>query len=210
MTPASDHKVLIVAPDPLIAALVGSVVELSRFRAAFPRADERPDDALQRVKPLVAILVDAGENEAESDLFLARARKKGVHLMLFGSAATANRRRPWALARQVPVYALPDDVAALTDELRRIASGAGKSSRTFERRGRPQILGPLVFNDRSGKRWSVYDRRSADRRQHQVDREFVSESGEVRHCHINEAEAAKTSPEELNSQLERSLVEGKD
>lgn len=210
MTPASDHKVLIVAPDPWLAALVGSVVELSRLQAAFPLPDERPDDALARVKPLVAILVDAGENEAESDIFLARARKKSVHLMVFGSAATAEKRRPWAEARQVPLFTLPDDVAALTAQLKAIASGAGRSNRTFERRGRSQILGPLVFNDRSGKRWSVYDRRSADRRQHQVDREFVSESGEVRHCHIDEAEAAMTSPEELNLQLERSLVEGRD
>lgn len=210
MTPASDHKVLIVAPDPVLAALVGSVVELSRMRAAFPRYNERPDEALARVKPLVAILVDAVADEAESDIFLARARRKGVHLLLFGSAASADARRPWAEARQVRVYALPDDVAALTEMLARIAAGAGKSTRSFERRGRPQISGPLVFDDKSGKRWSVYDRRSADRRQHQVDREFVSESGEVRHCHINEDEAAKTSPEALILQLERSLVEGKD
>jgi hypothetical protein len=210
VTPASDHKVLIVAPDPVLAALVGSMVELSRLRAAFPLPNERPDDALARVKPLVAILVDASENEAESDIFLARARKKGVHLMVFGSAATANKRRPWAEARQVRVYTLPDEVATLSDELTRIASGAGKSTRSFERRGKPQIMGPMVFSDRTGKRWSVYDRRSADRRQHQVDREFVSESGEVRHCHIDDAEAAKTSPDDLNSQLERALDEGKD
>lgn len=210
MTPASDHKVLIVAPDPLLAALVGSVVELSRLRAAFPRANERPDEALARVKPLIAILIDAVADEAESDIFLARARKKGVHLLMFGSAATATARRQWAEARQVSVFALPDEVARLTTELQRIASGAGKRARSFERRGRPQILGPLVFNDQSGTRWSVYDRRSKDRRQHEIDREFVSESGEVRHCHIDELEAAKTSPEELNRQLERSLVEGKD
>jgi hypothetical protein len=210
VTPSSDHKVLIVAPDPMLAALVGSVVELSRLRAAFPLADERPDEALARVKPLIAIIVDAAADEAESDIFLARARKKGVHLLLFGSAATANARRQWAEARQVRVFALPDDVAKLTEELQRCASGAGKSNRSFERRGRPHILGPLVFSDPSGTRWSVYDRRSADRRQHQVDREFVSETGEVRHCHIDEDEATKTSPEELNVQLERSLVEGKD
>lgn len=210
MTPASDHKVLIVAPDPVLAALVGSVVELSRLQAAFPRADERPDQALARVKPIVAILVDAVADEAESDIFLARARKKGVHLMLFGNTASVDSRRPWAQARQVRVYALPEDVAALREELARIASQAGKSTRGFERRGRPQISGPLVFDDKSGTRWSVYDRRSADRRQHQVDREFVSESGEVRHCHIDEAEAAITSPDVLLRQLERSFVEGKD
>ena len=210
MTPASDHKVLIVAPDPVLAALVGSVVELSRLRAAFPRADERPDEALARVKPLIAILVDAVADEAESDIFLARARKKGVHLLLFGNATMADARRAWAEARQVPVYALPDEVAKLGEELARIASSAGKSTRSFERRGRPQISSPLVFDDKTGQRWSVYDRRSSERRERHIDREFVSESGEVRHCHIDEEEAAKTSTEALIRQLERSLAEKKD
>ena len=210
MTPSSDHKVLIVAPDPVLAALVGSVVELSRLRAAFPRADERPEDALARVKPLIAILIDALADEAESDIFLARARKKGVHLLLFGGAAAAKARRPWAEARGITVYALPDEINALEEAIRAIAAGAGKSTRSFERRGRSQISGPLEVRDRSGTKWSVYDRRSADRRQHVIDREFVSETGEVRHCHIDETEAERTSPEALMDQLERAMAEGKD
>ena len=210
MTPASDHNVLIVAPDPVLAALVGSVVELSRLRAAFPRQDERPEDALARVKPLVAILMDTVVDEAQSDIFLARARKKGVSLLLFGSAASTAARAIWAEARSIPVFTLPDQVAALEENLRRIANGAGKTNRSFERRGKARITGPLVFDDRSGKRWSVYDRRSADRRQHHVDREFVSDNGEVRHCHIDEDEAKKTSTEALIDQLERAQTEGKD
>ena len=210
MTPASDHKVLIVAPDAVLAALVGSVVELSRLRAAFPQPNERPEDALTRVKPLIAILLDAVCNEAESDLFLARAKKRGTHLMLFGNASTTAARRSWAESRNVSVYQLPEQVQALDDAIRKIASTAGKSTRTFERRGNAKIIGPLVVQDRDGMRWSVYDRRSADRRQRAVDREFVSETGEVRHCHIDEDEAARTSPEALMDQLERALAEGKD
>jgi hypothetical protein len=210
VTPASDHKVLIVAPDPVLAALVGSVVELSRLRAAFPRANERPEDALMRVRPLIAVLIDAMSDEAESDIFLARARRKGVHLLLFGGAATASARRAWAEARNVPVYQLPEQVAELEEAIKTIASRAGQSTRTFERRGKAKISGPMTVRDRSGKRWSVYDRRSADRRQHAVDREFVSETGEVRHCHMDEDEASQTSPEALMHQLERSLSEGKD
>lgn len=210
MTPASDHKVLIVAPDPVLAALVGSVVELSRLRAAFPRSDERPEDALERVKPLVAILIDALADEAESDIFLARAKKKGVDVRLFGSADRINERRAWAEARNIPMHKLPEEVAMLELAIRQIAETAGKRTRSFERRGKPKIDGPIVVNDRAGKRWSIYDRRSADRRQHVVDREFVSETGEVRHCHIDEAEAARISPEALLDQLERSLLEGKE
>ena len=207
MTPASDHKVLIVAPDPVLAALVGSVVELSRLRAAFPRADERPEDALTRVKPLIAILIDALADEAESDIFLARARKKGVHLLLFGGAPAAKARRPWAEARGIPVYTLPDEVQALEESIRRIAADAGKTARTFERRDK--AASPLVMQDRSGKRWSVYDRRSKDRRKDVIDREFISETGEVRHCHIDAREAASTSPQTLMEQLERATSEAK-
>ncbi len=209
MTPSSDHKVLIVAPDPVLAALVGSVVELNRLRAAFPRSNERPEDALARIKPLIAILIEAMADEAESDIFLARARKKGVHLLLFGGAAATAARRPWAEARSIPVYTLPDEVPALEEAIRAIAAGAGKTMRSFERRGRSQISGPLVVRDRSGTKWSVYDRRSADRRQHVIDREFVSETGEVRHCHIDEKEAERTTPEALMDQLERAVGEGK-
>ena len=208
MTPAADHKVLIVAPDPVLAALVGSVVELTRLRAAFPHANERAEDALARVKPLIAILIDAVADEAESDIFLARARKKGVHVMVFGAAGSTLHRRAWAEAHKVPIYTLPDQVAALETELKRIATGAGQSSRSFERRGKNAISRPLVVHDRAGKRWSVYDRRSADRRQHVIDREFVSETGEVRHCHLDEKEAGVTSPEVLIDQLERARAEG--
>lgn len=208
VTPVSDHKVLIVAPDPVLAALVGSVVELSRLRAAFPRADERPEDALARVKPLVAILIEGGADEAQSDLFLARARKKGVHLLVFGGAASTARRRPWAEARNVPIFTLPDDVPLLEQALQRIAAGAGKSNRTFGRRGKSST--PLVVRDRAGMQWSVYDRRSANRRQHSIDREFVSETGEVRHCHLDENEAGDTSPATLIHQLERATAEPKD
>jgi hypothetical protein len=210
VTPASQHKVLIVAPDPVLAALVGSVVELSRLSAAFPNVGERPEDALSRVKPLAAILIDGAADEAESDLFLARAKKKRVQLLVFGGAGSIAARRPWAKTRNVPIFALPDEVPQMEQTLQRIAASAGKSTRAFERRGKSKISGPLVLHDRAGKRWSVYDRRAADRRQHSVDREFVSETGEVRHCHLDADEAGDTSPATLMDQLERAKGEGKD
>ena len=207
VTPAAHQKVLIVAQDPVLAALVGSAVELGRFTVAFPKANERPDEALTRVKPLIAILIDGAADEAQSDIFLARARKKGVHVLVFGGAATAVARRPWAAARNVPVFTLPDELPALGHALEEIGASARSGKRRFERRGRTKITGPLVLHDRSGKRWSVYDRRSEDRRQHVIDREFVSETGEVRHCHLDADEATDTSPSTLMNQLERSPAE---
>lgn len=136
MTTTADHKVLIVAADPLLAALVGSVVELSSLRATFPRAGERAEDALGRMKPLLAILIDAVAGEAESDIFLARARKRGVEVLLFGSASRIVMRRGWAEAHGVPIYALPDQVSDLEEALQRLVNGAGKNPRTFERGGK--------------------------------------------------------------------------
>src|SRR5437016_14553168 len=80
----ADHKVLIIASDPLLGALVGSLVEATRLHATFPRENERPEDALARVRPLAAILVDAITSESESDLFLARDRRRQSLVLMFG------------------------------------------------------------------------------------------------------------------------------
>ena len=88
------------------------------------------------MKPLLAILIEAIAGEAESDIFLARARKRGVEVLLFGGSSSLATRRHWAEAHGVPMYALPDQVSDLEKALQRLANGAGKNPRTFERRGK--------------------------------------------------------------------------
>jgi hypothetical protein len=65
----------------------------------------------------------------------------------------------------------------------------------------------LVFEDAAGTRWAVYDRRTTDRRAAAVvERKFISESGDVRHCFIATGDAAQVTVEALSGQLERALA----
>lgn len=212
LTPANaTRKILIVAGDPLLAALLGGLVELARFEAAFSRPQERAHDALARVKPLAAILVEANDDFVESDLFLARARRGNVEVLLFGSAALIRARREWATAQQVKTFQLPDDVERLQASLDHLRNGANADARGHVVRGGSRRAahterdqeGTLIFDDGKGTRWSVYDRRGNDRRQSAVDRQFVSSTGEVWHCAMSEEEAASTTVASLTEQLAR-------
>lgn len=188
----------------MLAALLGGLVELARLQAAFAKPGERPEDALGRVKPLVAILADATHNEAASDLFLARARRRNVDVLMFGSPAAISQRREWAEQQGVPVFELPGQLSELQSALERLGAPERKP-RVVSRRARADRGqdGTLIFDDGKGTRWSVYDRRAGDRRRAEVDRRFVSESGEVLHCGVSEEEAAATSVAALAEQLAR-------
>ena len=207
----APRKILIVAGDPLLAALLGGLVELAQFEAAFSQPDERAHDALARVKPLAAILVEASDDFVESDLFLARARRGNVEILLFGSAGLIRARREWATAQRIKTFQLPEDVARLQASLDHLRNGAEKSpggrvvrgsSRRSAHTERDQE-GTLIFDDGKGTRWSIYDRRGNERRRSAVDRQFVSSTGEVRHCEMSEEEAASLTVASLAEQLAR-------
>src|SRR5688500_11579493 len=207
--PRAGNKVLILASDPLLAALLGGLVELARLEAAFARDGELPADALARVRPLAAILIEAVLEDAESDLFLTRARKRGVEVLVFGSAVAIDRIASWARMQNVPTFVLPADVTQLQGALDRLRNPAPEAPRKGGRRA-PELQrgadGSLVFEDAKGTRWSVYDRRTdGDRRG--VDRQFVSEKGEVRHCGVTLKEAESLSVASLSEQLARSVTE---
>src|SRR4051812_19278573 len=176
----------------MAAALIGSYIESMRFRAAFPHENERAEDALMRVRPLAAILVDALADASESDLFMARARKKKVSVFLFGSPDAVDARRAWAAERVIPTFVIPYDLERLQEALERVSTDGQNPRRTAGRRAHTERApdGTLIFDDGAGHRWSVYDRRGGDRRKEIVDREFVSEEGEVRHCDLS-LDAAK-------------------
>lgn len=208
MTPErAGHKILVVADDALLAALVGSIVESVRYTAVFPSAGESPDQAVVRVKPLAAVLLDAGESSAQSDLLLSRTRKLGARLMLFGDRVDA--RATWARANSVLMFRLPQEIEALSDALEALLPDGprprgGRSGERREAERRPD--GSLVFTDAAGVRWSVYDRRGAERRG-MVDRRFVSDSGRALHCDVPAREAAVISIDVLSAQLERAQPE---
>lgn len=204
-----DHRVLVIASDPLLAALIGTLVETTRLQAAFPEPDERPEDALTRVRPLAAILVDAVTDEAQSDIFLAKAARRGVPVMMFGSAEVMGARRAWARTRPVATFVLPADIDELSEALIALDAPAPKArERQTQRRAAHTERGSngaLIFDD-GETRWTVYDRRTSDRRGAVVDRRFVSERGEVRRLDVTSDEVNLLSVADLSAQLARATA----
>lgn len=207
--PRAGHRVLIIASEPLLAALIGVLVELTGLRAAFARHDEAPSHALARVRPIAAILLDAVTDDASSDLFLARARRRKTPVLMFGSTASVSSKRSWATERAIPIYALPAEIDALQGSLERLRPPADSPMRQTQRRevtrARREPAGRLVFSDGAGARWTVYDRRSSDRRG-EIDRRFVSDDGQVLRCKISIEEARSESATTLNEQLARAIA----
>lgn len=206
MSPSrADHKILIIAPDPLLAALVGVLVETARFQAAFPSTGERAEDALKRVRPLAAILMDTKVDEAASDIFLARARRRQVPVLLFGSERNVEAVRARHHGQEVPTFALPRQTDQFRTAIERLAHKPAVR-RGDRRKDLPPHIernqsGDLVLDDGKGGRWTVYDRRTGDRRTPRVEREFVNEAGEVRRCTLSVVEATSLAPEDLSRQL---------
>lgn len=122
-----DQKVLIIAPDPLLAALIGVVVDRSRLRPAFPDNGERADAALDRERPLAAIVIEATADAADSELFIKRARKRGARVLLFGSTPAVATKRTAAAVYGAEVFGFPDDFARFLAALGELATGPDRS-----------------------------------------------------------------------------------
>lgn len=195
------QKVLIIAQDPMLAALIGSLVETAKLEAAFLRQGELPEQAIDRVRPVLLLLIDVEEGVAESELFLAKANRASIPVALFGSRRALDARRHWIEEREVPAYALPQEIDRFLESLERLRQG--KELRSAGRRAANHVAPDHEFRDAKGTRWSVYDRRSGDGRR-EVDRQFVSETGESRHCMLSRIEAARHSSTDLVAQLQRS------
>lgn len=207
MTPERiGHKILIIAGDPILAALVGRLVEHARYSAAFPAPDEPPTQALERLKPLAAVLIDLADGEGGSDLFTSRAARLGVKVLVFGRRELIDARADWIAQHALKSFALPEQIGDLEGAIEALIPDAVRPRAAQDRRGdaerRPD--GALDFIDAAGVHWTVYDRRGKDRR-NRVDRRFVSDTGEVRQCEITEQEARLVSVATLADQLERAV-----
>jgi hypothetical protein len=213
MSPSHGHqKVLIISNDPVAAALIAALVEHARLEPSFMRAGEGATEALGRVKPALAILVDALADAAGSDLFLARARSRRVPVAVFCGSEHRERHAQWAKEHSIPVFCLPGDTDQLAGWLDGLRAGRITSRSATERRGTPSATragdGTLVLVDSTGVRWSVYDRRSAERRTGTVmERHFVNDFGEARTCELRHGEIRKVTASALNEQLQRSTVD---
>jgi hypothetical protein len=194
----------------MTAALLGMLLELEGYEPAFAQEGENAEAALARVRPLLVVLVDHALDVAKSDLFLARAARRQVGVVLFGAPEGGESASAWAQSRRVPWFRMPVDGS----ELRRAIEASTASFRlwrtdTDRRRHRTETNadGTLIYHDRTGRRWHVYDRRSGDRRQTTVDagghRTFVNDDGEEWRLAMADADFLDDSPAELERQLAR-------
>jgi len=142
------------------------LLELEKYEPAFARPEEGPEEALRRVRPFLVLLLDGAFEEANSDVF--HARLKGIPVVLFAAPSNEAEVRAIANARGIPWFTMPVDRETLSRVVREaVASGATRSG--HDRRqpsARRAPDGTLIFRDRHGSEWQVYDRRAGDRRSH--------------------------------------------
>jgi len=213
--PPTLNRVLVLADGPVVAALIGMLVETTGRTPVFGNPGEVPSDALERTRPTAAVIIDATLSAAESDLFFAAAAKWNIGVAVFGPETTARRIAEIAGDRGIPWFTMPPSADQLADALD-IAIGAERRGDGERRAITSEAIvapdGTRILRDSKGQRWMVYDRRaSADRRGAQDDdhdlvtRVFVSEAGESRECGLGEQESHQATATALERQLARSL-----
>lgn len=120
-TPTAKTKVLILARESVIAALIGMLLELEAYEPVFAEPDEHYADAIRRVRPPLVVILDGESDDARSDLFYARAAQTGARIVLFSEPVAAEAVREAARERRLPFFAMPVDRATLGTVLKRAA-----------------------------------------------------------------------------------------
>ena len=115
---------LIIATDAMVAALVGLLLDPDRFDPLFPLSQERPEDALARVRAPLVLVLDCDLDAARSDLFFARTTRTRATVVLFGPPGSRENVGQLARARGLPFVHLPTNRAALTDAIQTAISNA--------------------------------------------------------------------------------------
>ena len=117
-TPLAKTRVLILARESVIAALIGMLLELEAYEPVFAEPDERYDDAIRRVRAPLVVILDGESEEARSDLFYARAAQGGARVVLFSEPVAAEAVQAVARERRLPFFAMPVDRETLGTVLR--------------------------------------------------------------------------------------------
>jgi DNA-binding NtrC family response regulator len=207
MTPLGT--VLVLSEQPLIAALVGLLIELAGAVPAFANPAELPADAVQRVRPIGVVLVDAEMDAARSDLFFAMTARRGAGVAVFGSDGHIRAIAEIAAARRIPWFTLPPNIERLRMVLS-AAAGKQRNERSQERRRPAEATrtadGTRILRDTTGRHWAVYDRRGGHERRSSdertgLDRVFVAEDGETRSCQLSGAAEGNETADLLVAQL---------
>ena len=185
-TAKRTSRVLILTSHSLVAGLLGILIELESFEPVFAGFGETPEEALARIKPLSTIFMDGDLEAARSDLFFARAARRGVRVILFRSPVSRVDVQALAEARNIPWTPIPVDRQGLAALL---IGDPSASRRRGDRRSGPSATthpdGTLRFRDRQGRQWTVYDRRSGPRRAEDRSAETIAETDAYR-AFVNE------------------------
>jgi hypothetical protein len=201
--PTPTSKILVLAREALAAALVGLLLELEKYEPVFALPDESPEEAIRRTRPVLVIVLDGSLDAATSDVFYARA--KGTPLILFGTSRNESTIRALAEGRQLRSFTMPIDRERLSQLIRDAIGGSpvrsGRDRRRPSTRQAPD--GTLIYRDREGSEWQVYDRRTGDRRGSDAGgyRAFVNEAGEEWRYELSGTEARQKSAAALERQL---------
>lgn len=118
-TDVRRHPVLILATDPLAAALLGAAAELAGQLPYFPAPDESPRDALRRVRPTLA-LVDCDHADACNEEFAGPAVMTGTRLLLFRSRHTTHDASALAERLGITIVEMPVGHETIANTLREL------------------------------------------------------------------------------------------
>jgi DNA-binding NtrC family response regulator len=106
-------RVLILARDSVIAALIGMLVEMDGYDPAFPAPGEAAEQALARLRAPIVVCVDCDIPEVQSDLFFARVARSSARVVLFGAPGSEQRMKDLAARRSLHYFLLPTDRVTL-------------------------------------------------------------------------------------------------
>ena len=181
------------------------LLELEKYEPAFALPDESPEEAVRRVRPFLVLLLDGAFDEAASDVF--HARLKGTPVVLFATPQTEAAVRAVANDRRLPWFTMPVNRETLVRAIRE--ASAATITRSGRDRRHPSAHrapdGTLIFRDREGGEWQVYDRRAGERRAQSAGgngyRAFVNHAGEEWWYELAPDESAENSADALERQL---------
>ena len=106
-------RVLILARDSVIAALIGMLVEMDGYDPAFPAPGEAAEQALARLRAPIVVCADCEIPDVQSDLFYARVARSKARVVVFGTPASEGRMKELAARRALRYFVLPTDKETL-------------------------------------------------------------------------------------------------
>jgi hypothetical protein len=108
----SHHAVLILAGDPLAAALLGAAVEQAGCLPHFPQPGEASRAALRRLRPRL-VLVSCDHSDACSDAFIGPALMTGAAVLVIQTRVASSETRDTVERLDLTVVDLSKDAEAL-------------------------------------------------------------------------------------------------